>query len=88
MTGKHNCVLHVCLDMRSFDEAMDAAIRRLEVWSSALLEAIGESRRLSRPGRIAFNVATCLGFTDSSVLAWLETCPGAWADEFGEGWKS
>lgn len=42
---------------------------------------------LSVAGREVFLVATWLGFCALDVLAWLETCPGAYERDFGEGWR-
>jgi len=59
-------------------EAIDRLVAaRLGVWP----------RPLSAPGAIVYRAALRLGFCSVDVLAWLETCPGAFADEFGDGWE-
>ena len=56
-----------------------------------ILENLGDYisfRKLSTGGRWALAIALKLGFARKNILKWLEECPGAYQDEFGEGWQS
>jgi hypothetical protein len=75
----------ITFDMTPLLAATEKAIRAMDELARAF-ELVFHSRPRSRPGEWIYKFATWLGFSPLSVLVWLESCPGAFADEFGEGW--
>lgn len=66
----------------SFDELAAAFLK-----ASNAINALGRLlRERTMSGSIVFWIAVFLGFDPLAVVGWLESCPGAFADEFGDGW--
>jgi hypothetical protein len=86
MSDVRDLRITLAFDMTRFLSAIEKTIRALDELARAF-DLVFHSRPRSTPGEWAYRFATWLGFAPLEVLAWLETCPGAFADEFGEGWQ-
>ncbi len=74
-----------------FGESMARSADAIEKQFAPFVQAIYNGdlnwRELSPAGLLAWRIAAWFGFSGIAIFRWLETCPGAFADEFGEGWE-
>lgn len=76
-------LINLQFDATELMKALEEATYTFQRFVDVLLSS---GRELTSAGLWAYNIARFVGFLPEEVIAWLETCPGAFEDEFGEGY--
>jgi hypothetical protein len=76
----------VAMDWGEFARGMDTIAAALAELAAAFTPSTW--RPFTGAGAWVYRCATGIGFAPYDVIAWLQTCPGAFRDEFREGWDA